>query len=64
LKSSAAASKPAGTATKGLSAPATARAAAPAKASAAAQDDSQRLLRPDLSGKQNAASSDDDWEEF
>ena len=64
LKSSAAASKPAGAATKGLSAPATAREDKPAKASAAAQDDSQRLLRPDLSGKQNAASSDDDWEEF
>jgi methyl-accepting chemotaxis protein-1 (serine sensor receptor) len=62
LKGSTPAGKPAGTATKGLSAPV--KAAAPAKASATAQDDSQRLLRPDLSGKQNSASSDDDWEEF
>ncbi|AYR21956.1 HAMP domain-containing protein [Alcaligenes faecalis] len=62
LKGSAPAGKPASTATKGLSAPV--KAAAPAKASAATQDDSQRLLRPDLSGKQNNASSDDDWEEF
>ncbi|MGO3744079.1 MAG: methyl-accepting chemotaxis protein [Alcaligenes aquatilis] len=62
LKGSTPAGKPASLATKGLSAPV--KAAAPAKASATAQDDSQRLLRPDLSGKQNSASSDDDWEEF
>ena len=49
--------------TKGLSAPAK---AAPATKTAAEQDDSQRLLRPDLSGKkqQDDPSSDDDWEEF
>ena len=60
LKGSAAAAKPAA-ASKGLSAPAK---AAPAAKASAAQDDSQRLLRPDLSGKHSSTSSDDDWEEF
>lgn len=59
LNGSAAATK-ASPPTKGLSAPAK---AAPAAKTTAAQDDSQRLLRPDLS-KSSSAASDDDWEEF
>ncbi len=61
LKNSASATKT-NSPTKGLSAPAK---AAPAARTVAEQDDSQRLLRPDLSGKKSSsASSDDDWEEF
>ncbi len=53
-------------AAKGLAAPSTPASAASAPsrtAPAAPRDDSQRLRRPDLTGKA-AASADDDWEEF
>ncbi len=63
LKGVANAAKPAAGVSRGLSAPAKTSPPA-AKATAATQEDSQRLLRPDLSGKPHSASSDDDWEEF